>query len=141
MEPIIPSKKMPVVGEKIVFSEEVKKWLIPSMILAIANNIVYVCFCEESSPPGYYDIGVDCDGWQQYFIIKGDGSPAWGTEFFSKWPVLYWPGLPKHNLEFPIYDLKERNTTPQATHCVKCGGELKDPGLGSAFKHCPICEP
>ena len=37
--------------------------------------------------------------------------------------------------------LKTSNTRPQATHCAKCHGRLKDPGMGPLYKHCPKCEP
>jgi len=37
--------------------------------------------------------------------------------------------------------LKAGNTQPDATICVKCGSQLKDPGMGPIYKHCPICEP
>jgi hypothetical protein len=37
--------------------------------------------------------------------------------------------------------LKRANTRPWATICVQCGGPLKDPGMGSTYKHCPRCEP
>lgn len=37
--------------------------------------------------------------------------------------------------------LKSKNTTSNATHCDSCGAELKDPGMGPSYKHCPICEP
>jgi len=38
-------------------------------------------------------------------------------------------------------ELKRRNTDPVATACAACGGQLSDPGLGPAYKHCPKCEP
>ena len=44
---------------------------------------------------------------------------------------------PISNLE----TLKTSNTRPQATHCAKCHGRLKDPGMGPTYKHCPKCEP
>jgi hypothetical protein len=38
-------------------------------------------------------------------------------------------------------DLKAKNTSSSATHCISCGSKLKDPGMGPLYKHCPKCEP
>jgi len=40
-----------------------------------------------------------------------------------------------------IIDLKKLNTQAGSTICAKCGSQLKDPGMGPVYKHCPICEP
>jgi len=40
-----------------------------------------------------------------------------------------------------LVDLKSLNTCPDAKACAKCGGKLKDPGLGPTYRHCPVCEP
>jgi len=40
-----------------------------------------------------------------------------------------------------IISLKIANTQPGIINCVKCGGKLKDPGMGPIYKHCPVCEP
>ncbi len=37
--------------------------------------------------------------------------------------------------------LKAANTSPGAKFCAACGGPLKDPGMGPAFRFCPKCEP
>jgi hypothetical protein len=40
----------------------------------------------------------------------------------------------------PVPDLKRMNTDGR-TRCAGCGAELKDPGMGPSFRHCPVCEP
>jgi hypothetical protein len=40
-----------------------------------------------------------------------------------------------------IVDLKKLNTQLSSMVCAKCGNQLKDPGMGPIYKHCPICEP
>ena len=40
-----------------------------------------------------------------------------------------------------IIDLKKLNTQSNSTVCASCGNQLKDPGMGPIYKHCPICEP
>jgi hypothetical protein len=37
--------------------------------------------------------------------------------------------------------IKRANTKADAGFCAACGGKLKDPGMGTAYKHCPRCEP
>ena len=37
-------------------------------------------------------------------------------------------------------ELKAANTSPSATNCVSCSGNLKDPGMGPTYKYCPTCE-
>jgi hypothetical protein len=37
--------------------------------------------------------------------------------------------------------LKMANTKPDAGFCASCGSQLKDPGMGPLYKHCPRCEP
>jgi hypothetical protein len=44
----------------------------------------------------------------------------------------------------PVWDatsLKIANTRPDAVKCAKCGSNLKDPGCGPLYRHCPKCEP
>ena len=44
----------------------------------------------------------------------------------------------------PVWDvasLKIANTRPDAMKCAKCGSDLKDPGYGPLYRHCPKCEP
>lgn len=43
--------------------------------------------------------------------------------------------------KFSIAELKRANTQPGAKKCIGCGGQLKDPGMGPIYKHCPKCEP
>lgn len=40
-----------------------------------------------------------------------------------------------------VASLKAANTRPDAVKCAKCGGDLKDPGCGPTYRHCPKCEP
>ena len=40
-----------------------------------------------------------------------------------------------------VKDIKNHNTKPNSTNCIKCNGPLKDIGMGPAYKYCPICEP
>lgn len=40
-----------------------------------------------------------------------------------------------------MVDLRSANAQLDATNCARCGTELKDPGMGPQYKHCPVCEP
>ena len=132
---------MPQHGDMVVLSDEVKaKWLTPEMTKELrisSNKHIRVYTCIENMP-GIYEIVVMCGIVRQTCLVKSDGSPAWVWGSFFGWPVFYWPD---ERCVSPTYDLKEMNTAPNATHCVKCGGRLKDPGLGPTYKHCPVCEP
>ena len=145
MDPIIPSIQMPQLGDEVVLSDKVRSWINPEIKNAIKNGgrltIQMISLAAAFSTFKLYSFIIECHGQWQELIIKENGTPAWNAEFYSNWPVLYWPSSEIHSATEPSYNLKELNTKLEAIVCAKCGAKLKDPGLGPIYKHCPTCEP
>lgn len=77
-----------------------------------------------------------------YHLIDAVGPTGWEYKFHTNW--LEFSGSADKSTTKNISttpDLKQLNTRPNATNCAKCNGQLKDPGLGTVYKHCPVCEP
>jgi len=69
-----------------------------------------------------------------YFNIEEDGENGW------IWSAA-WIDQVLGSKTIDLALLKIANSVLSATHCASCGNQLKDPGMGPIYQHCPKCEP
>jgi hypothetical protein len=117
----------------------------------------------KSNPPREYDISAcncrsqNINTWPHgkmecgAHILGVGGGPYWGLGYIvdSSRPTKGWvyDGVLKRSKSvqqqqtWDATSLKIANTRPDVVKCAKCGGDLKDPGCGPTYRHCPKCEP
>jgi hypothetical protein len=106
-DPVVPLARLPKLGDQLVFSDEVDKWLYPEMREEMQKCSIFVYRSEDWT--GGYVIGVSCGLAKQEFLLKHDGTPGWAAAWYTSWSVFYWyyPGGDAIKKEIDTEELKK----------------------------------